>query len=83
MAADDLLNVRRRVLVQFLIVSKDDHGDIDGTEHGKLMRLLEQAAFALEEGHAAVTIVANCIAGVSIVAGRGMSSKQAENDDMV
>lgn len=28
---DDLIDIRRAVLVQFLIVSEDDHGNVDGT----------------------------------------------------
>lgn len=57
---DYLIDVRRRVFVQLLIVTKDDDGDIDGAEDGELVRLLEEAAFALEEGDAAVAIVADC-----------------------
>lgn len=49
-ASHDLIDVRRRVLVQLLVVSEDDDGDIDGTEDGELVRLLEQAALALKEG---------------------------------
>lgn len=47
MSSHDLIDVRGRVLVQLLIVSEYDHGDIDGAEDGELVRLLEQAAFAL------------------------------------
>lgn len=49
-AADDLVDVGRRVLVQLLVVPEDDDGDIHGAEDGELVRLLEQAALALEEG---------------------------------
>ena len=31
-------------------MAEDDDGDIDGAEDGELVRLLEQAALALEEG---------------------------------
>jgi hypothetical protein len=31
-------------------VAEDDDGHVDGTEDGQLMRLLEQAAFSLQEG---------------------------------
>ena len=31
-------------------MAEDDDGDVDGAEDGELMRLLEQAAFALQEG---------------------------------
>ena len=49
-AANRLVDVARGELVQLLVVAKDDDGDVDGAEHRKLMRLLEQAAFALEKG---------------------------------
>lgn len=42
---------------------EDDDGDVDGAEDGELMGLLEQTAFALEEGDAAVAVVANCARG--------------------
>jgi hypothetical protein len=45
-----LSNIARRVLVQLLIVSEYYNCDIDRAEDGKLMRLLEKSAFALEEG---------------------------------
>ena len=47
---DGLVDVSRRVLVQLLVVTEDDDSDIDGAQHGKLVRLLEQTTFALEEG---------------------------------
>lgn len=31
---NDLVDIRRGVLVQLLVMTKDDHGDIDGTEDG-------------------------------------------------
>jgi len=40
-------------------VAEYDDGDVDGTEDGQLMRLLEQTALALKEGHGAVAVVAN------------------------
>lgn len=57
---DDLVDVRGRILVELLIVAKDNNSDVDGTQDGQLVRLLEQAAFALEEGDAAVAVVSNC-----------------------
>jgi hypothetical protein len=45
----DLSNVTTRIFVQFLVIAKDYHGDIDGAENGELMRLLEQTTFALKE----------------------------------
>jgi hypothetical protein len=47
---DSLVDVARRVLVQLLVVTEDDDCDVDGAQHGKLVRLLEQTTFALEEG---------------------------------
>jgi hypothetical protein len=35
--------------VQLLIVPEYNNRDIDGTEDGELMRLLEETSFALEE----------------------------------
>lgn len=48
-SGQDLSNVTTRVFVQLLIISEDYDRDIDRAENGELMRLLEQAAFALEE----------------------------------
>lgn len=42
-------HIARRVLVQLLILTKDEDCYIDGAEHGKLVRLLEQTTFSLEE----------------------------------
>jgi hypothetical protein len=47
---DGLVDVARRVLVQLLVVSEDDDRDVDGAQHGKLVRLFEQTTFAFEEG---------------------------------
>ena len=44
-----LIYIGTRVLVQFLIVAKDNNRDIDRTKDGKLVRLLEQTTFALEK----------------------------------
>jgi hypothetical protein len=48
-SCEDLSNIATRVLVQFLVVAKDYNCDIDGTKDGKLMRLFEKTAFALEK----------------------------------
>jgi hypothetical protein len=50
-SCQDLSNITTRVFVQLLIIPKDYDRDIDGAENGELMRLLEQATFALEEGY--------------------------------
>ena len=49
-SSQDLSNITTRVFVQLLIISKDYDRDIDRAENRELMRLLEQAALALEEG---------------------------------
>lgn len=46
---DQVSHVVRGVLVEFLVTAEDEYGDIDRTEHGELVRLLEQAAFSLQE----------------------------------
>lgn len=46
---ESLIDVAGREFVQLLVLSEDNDGDVDGAEDGKLMRLLEQAAFALQE----------------------------------
>jgi hypothetical protein len=51
--ANGLVDVARRKLVQLLVVAKDDDGDVHGAQHGELVRLLEQAAFALQKSAAA------------------------------
>jgi len=56
---DNLIDIRGRVLVQLLVMTENDDGDIDGAEDGELVRLLEQAAFALEEGHGSVAVISN------------------------
>lgn len=43
------IDVPRRELVQFFIMPKDDHRDINRAQHGKLMSLLEKATFAFEK----------------------------------
>src|SRR4051794_7376487 len=47
---DEIAHVRRRVLVELLIIAKDEDGNIDGAEDGQLMRLLEQATLSFEKG---------------------------------
>ena len=49
-ATNGLVYITGGELVEFLVVAEDDDGDVDGAQHGELMRLLEQAALALEEG---------------------------------
>lgn len=54
-APDCFVDVTRRKLIQLFVVPEDDNRDIDRTEDGKLMRLLEQTAFALEKGSDIIT----------------------------
>jgi hypothetical protein len=51
-ATESLVHVTRGVLIEFLVMTKDDNGDIDGTKNGQLMSLLKQSTFSLEEGPA-------------------------------
>lgn len=51
--ANRLVDVAGREFVELLVVAEDDDGHVDGAEHRELVRLLEEAAFALEEGAAA------------------------------
>lgn len=48
-SVQDLSNITTRIFIQLLIIAKDYDRNINGTENGELMRLLEQAAFALKE----------------------------------
>jgi hypothetical protein len=48
-SADGFVDVSRGELVQLLIVTEDDDGDIDGAEDRQLMCLLEQTTFTFEK----------------------------------
>lgn len=47
---DQLSHVTGRVLVQLLVLAKDEDGHIHRAKHRELMCLLEQTALALQEG---------------------------------
>ncbi len=47
---DERPHIGRRVLVQLLVAAEDEDSNIDRAEHRELVRLLEQAALALQEG---------------------------------
>lgn len=49
-SGDQLAHVTRRVLVEFLVLAKDEDGDIDGTKDGEFVSLLEETALALQKG---------------------------------
>lgn len=49
-STNGLVDIARREIIQLFIMAKNDDGNIDGTEDGKLMRFLEQASFALQKG---------------------------------
>lgn len=49
MPRNELMHVGRRVLVELLIVAKDEDGHIDGTQDGELVCLFKQAALSLEK----------------------------------
>lgn len=46
-SCNQVSHIARGVLVEFLVAAEDKYGDIDGAEHGQLVRLLEQTAFSL------------------------------------
>jgi len=54
-ARDGVIDVSRRELIELLVVSEDDHRDVDRAQDTELVCLLEQAAFALEERSEAET----------------------------
>lgn len=43
------MDVARRELVKLLVLPKDDNGNLDRTEDGQLICLLEQSTFAFQE----------------------------------
>ena len=45
-----LIDITRRELVQFLVMTKDDNSNIDRTQDGQLVRLLEKTSLSLEKG---------------------------------
>lgn len=49
-SANRLVNIARREIIELLVMAKNDDGNINGTEDGKLVRFLEQAPFALQKG---------------------------------
>ena len=49
-SCDQLSHVAGRVLVQLLVLAKDEDGDIHRAKHRELVRLLEKTALALQEG---------------------------------
>jgi uncharacterized membrane protein len=60
-SSQDLPNFTTRVLIQLFIIPKDYDRDIDRTKDGKLMRLLEQTAFALKKSSANTHLISNCL----------------------
>lgn len=49
MAGNEIMHIGRGVLVELLVVAKDENGDIDRAKHGELMSLLEETTFALQK----------------------------------
>lgn len=47
---DHLPHVSRRILVQLLVVAKDEDGNIDTAEYGQLVRLLKETSLSFQEG---------------------------------
>lgn len=48
-ASKRLRHFTRGVLIQLLVVAKDDNGDIDRTKNGEFMRLLEETTLSLQK----------------------------------
>lgn len=48
-SSNRFIDVPRRKLVQFFVMPKDNHRDINRAQHGKLMSLLEKPTFAFEK----------------------------------
>lgn len=49
-SGNEVSHVCGRILVELLVITKDEDGDINRAQHGELMRLLEQTAFSLQKG---------------------------------
>ena len=49
MPPNDIVDITGRELVKFLVVAEDYHGNIDRTQDGEFVCLLEKTAFALQE----------------------------------
>lgn len=49
MTTDHFVNISRAILVKLLITTEDHDGDVNGTQDGKLMSLLEQSTFSFQE----------------------------------
>lgn len=67
---DQLSHVAGRVLVQLLVLAKDENGNIYRAKHRELMRLLEKTALALQEGAGVRHVVSGGSMGELSQAGR-------------
>lgn len=54
---DRLVDVTGGVLVELLVVTKNDDGHVDRAQDRELVGLLEQSALTLEEGYRPVAVV--------------------------
>lgn len=52
-----LVDIARGVLIELLVVPKDDDCYIDGAKYGQLMSLLEETTLALEESDRSGTVI--------------------------
>ena len=50
MPCDEVLNVARGVLVELLVLTKDDDCYVDLTQYRQFMSLFEETALALDKG---------------------------------
>jgi hypothetical protein len=49
-AANSRIDVARRELIELIVMTEDDNGDVYGAQDGELVSLLEKTTLALEEG---------------------------------
>lgn len=55
--AQNLANIRRRKLIQLLIMTENNHGYVDGAQHGQFMSLLEKAPLSFQKCHRTVSVI--------------------------
>ena len=55
-ASDSVIDVARGILVQLLVMTEDYHSNVNRTQNGELVGLLEKTSFALKEGSAYIEL---------------------------
>jgi len=69
-AMQNIVNISRRVLVELLVGTKNDNGDVDRAQDRQFMGLFEEAALALEKGPARRVVSIASVRRVGRVAAR-------------